>query len=69
MPKVYRVTVRPGVTEEQLTRLAVGVEIDGRMTAPASVRVLEQQPGRVVLEFVLHEAATARSATCVKQWP
>ena len=25
------------------------------MTAPASVRVLEQQPGRVVLEFVLHE--------------
>ena len=55
VPKVYRVTVRPGVTEEQLTRLAVGVEIDGRMTAPASVRVLEQQPGRVVLEFVLHE--------------
>ena len=49
VPKVYRVTVRPGVTEEQLTRLAVGVEIDGRMTAPASVRVLEQQPGRVVL--------------------
>ena len=45
VPKVYRVTVRPGVTEEQLTRLAVGVEIDGRMTAPASVRVLEQQPG------------------------
>ena len=57
VPKVYRVTVRPGVTEEQLTRLAVGVEIDGRMTAPASVRVLEQQPGRVVLEFVLHEVA------------
>ncbi len=55
VPKVYRVTVRPGVTEEQLTRLAVGVEIDGRMTAPAGVRVLEQQPGRVVLEFVLHE--------------
>ena len=55
VPKVYRVTVHPGVTEEQLTRLAVGVEIDGRMTAPASVRVLEQQPGRVVLEFVLHE--------------
>ena len=55
MPKVYRVTVRPGVTEAQLTRLSVGVEIDGRMTAPATIRVLEQQPGRVVLEFVLHE--------------
>ena len=55
VPKVYRVTVRPGVTEAQLTRLSVGVEIDGRMTAPATIRVLEQQPGRVVLEFVLHE--------------
>lgn len=55
VPKVYRVTVRPGVSEEQLTRLSVGVEIDGRVTAPATIRVLEQQPGRVVLEFVIHE--------------
>lgn len=55
VPKVYRVTVRPGITEEQLTHLSVGVEIDGRMTAPATVRVLEQQPGRVVLEFIIHE--------------
>lgn len=55
VPKVYRVTVRPGVTEEQLTRMSVGVEIEGRMTAPATIRVLEQQAGRVVLEFVLHE--------------
>ena len=55
VPKVYRVTVRPGVTEEQLTRMSVGIEIDGRMTAPATIRVLEQQQGRVVLEFVIHE--------------
>lgn len=55
VPKVYRVTVRPGVNEEQLTRLSVGVEIDGRMTLPATIRVLDQQPGRVVLEFVIHE--------------
>lgn len=53
--KTYRVTVRPSVTEEQLNRLAVGIELDGRMTAPAKVRVLEQQPGRVVLEMVLTE--------------
>lgn len=53
--KTYRVTVRPAVTEEQLNRLAVGIELDGRMTAPAKVRVLEQQPGRVVLEMVLTE--------------
>ncbi len=53
--KTYRVTVRPSVNEEQLTRMASGIEIDGRMTAPAKVKVLEQQPGRVVLEIVLYE--------------
>ena len=55
VPKIYRVTVRPGVNEEQLTRMSVGMEIDGHMTAPATIRVLEQQQGRVVLEFVIHE--------------
>lgn len=53
--KTYRVTVRPGVTEDQLTRMATGIEIDGRMTAPAKVKVLQQQAGRVVLEIVLYE--------------
>ena len=55
MAKTYRVTVRPQVTEEQLTRMSTGMVIDGRKTAPAKVRVLEQQPGRVVLEIVLYE--------------
>lgn len=53
--KTYRVTVRPAVTEDQLSRIALGIEIDGRKTAPAKVKVLEQQPGRVVLEIVLYE--------------
>ena len=55
VPKVYRVTVRPGVTEDQITQMSVGMVIDGRKTAPAGVRVLEQAPGRVVLEITLHE--------------
>lgn len=55
VPKVYRVTVRPGITEEQLTQMSVGMEIDGEKTMPANVRVLEQQQGRVVLEIVLQE--------------
>ncbi|WOC31049.1 MULTISPECIES: pseudouridine synthase [Caproicibacterium] len=55
VPKTYRVTVRPGVTEEQLTQLTVGIMIEGRKTAPAQVRVLHQESGRVVLEIVLHE--------------
>ncbi len=55
VPKTYRVTVRPSVTEEQLTQLAVGVMIDGQQTAPAEVKVVLQEPGRVVLEIVLYE--------------
>lgn len=55
VPKTYRVTVRPSITEDQLTQMAVGIEIEGRKTAPADVRVLSQEPGRVVLEMVLHE--------------
>lgn len=55
VPKTYRVTVRPGVTEEQLNRMAEGIVIDGRKTSPAEVRVLTQEPGRVVLQVVLHE--------------
>lgn len=55
VPKVYRVTVRPGVAEEQLAAIETGMVIDGRKTAPARVRVLSQEPGRVVLEIVLRE--------------
>ncbi len=53
--KTYRVTVRPDVTDEQTVRLSEGVEIDGRKTAPAVVRVLTKELGRVVMEIVIHE--------------
>ncbi|HEX2985562.1 MAG TPA: pseudouridine synthase [Caproiciproducens sp.] len=55
IPKTYRVTVRPSVTEDQLTQMSVGMMIDGRQTAPAKVNIILQQPGRVVLEIVLYE--------------
>ncbi len=53
--KTYRVTLRPGITEEQLIKFSTGIMLDGRMTAPAKARVLEQQPGRAVVEIVLYE--------------
>lgn len=53
--KVYRVTVRPKVDDVILHNLRTGIEIDGRMTAPAEVTVLAEEDNRVVLEFVLHE--------------
>lgn len=55
IPKTYRVTVRPDVTEDMLTAFATGMEIDGRITAPADAHIIEKQDNRVVLEIVLYE--------------
>ena len=55
VPKTYRVTVRPGVTSEQVDMLSTGIDLDGRMTAPAEVRVLSKEDDRAVLEIVLYE--------------
>ena len=32
-----------------------GIEIDGRMTAPASLRIIDKSEGRVVVEVILYE--------------
>lgn len=53
--KTYRVTVRPDINEDQLSRLTEGVEIDGVKTLPASVTVVSKEEGRVVLLLTIHE--------------
>lgn len=53
--KTYRVTVRPSVTEEQLVALANGIELDGKKTLPATVVVMTNEPGRVVLQMTIKE--------------
>jgi 23S rRNA pseudouridine2605 synthase len=55
VPKTYRVTVRPGITEQQITALSTGVVIDGRVTAPSEVHIIEKQEGRVVLSITIYE--------------
>ncbi len=55
VPKTYRVTIRPSINEEQITKLTTGIEIDGRMTMPSEVRVIEKKEGRVVLEIIIYE--------------
>lgn len=55
VPKTYRVTVRPSISEDQLTALTTGVIIDDRKTAPAEVRVVTKEENRVVLEIILYE--------------
>lgn len=60
--KLYRVTVRPRATEDQLARLASGVVLDdGTKTQPVVIHVVTEEtgtsdrPGRSVLEMTLHE--------------
>lgn len=54
--KMYRVTVRPDITDEQAAELSAGVRIGENVTTlPATVLVLEKQPGRVVLQITITE--------------
>lgn len=55
IPKKYRVTIKPDITEEQLAQFNTGMEIDGKMTMPADAWIILKQPGRVVVEITLYE--------------
>lgn len=54
--KLYRVSVRPRATEEQLVSLTSGVVLDGgEKTQPVAIHVVTDEPGRTVMEMTLHE--------------
>ncbi len=53
--KVYRVTVREKVSDEQLVKLCEGVVLDGRKTLPADVHIIDIGENRTVLNFVIVE--------------
>ena len=54
--KLYRVTVRPRASEDQLIRLTDGVVLDdGTRTLPAVIRVVADEPDRMVLEMTIRE--------------
>lgn len=55
VPKTYVVTLHPGITAAQAEQLSDGIELDGRMTAPADVRIVTQEEGRAVAEIILYE--------------
>ncbi len=55
IPKTYRVTIRPEITKEQATQFRNGIEIEGKMTAPADLRILETQENRTVVEVTIYE--------------
>ena len=54
--KLYRVTVHPRATEEQVVALSEGVVLDeGVRTQPAVINVVTDEPGRTVLEMTIKE--------------
>ena len=54
--KLYRVTVRPHATEQQVLQLTQGVTLDdGTITQPAVIQVVTDEPGRTVLEMTIRE--------------
>ena len=53
--KVYRVTVREKVSDEQVSELESGVVIDGERTMPCDVAVVTRDENRTVMRMVLYE--------------
>lgn len=53
--KTYRVSVKPVVEDYRIEELANGVMIDGKKTAPCTVKILEKQEDRMFLEFIIAE--------------
>lgn len=55
--KTYRVTVKGAVSNEQIDKMSIGIDIDddGRLTEPCDVFVIERKDDRTVLNFIIHE--------------
>ena len=53
--KIYRVTLRGPVNDEQRDKLSTGMVLDGRRTQPIELRVLLEEQDRTVLQLTLRE--------------
>lgn len=53
--KTYRATVKGKPGQKALKRLELGIEIEGRMTAPAKVRLLAEGKERSRVQIRIHE--------------
>ena len=53
--KTYRVTVEGTVDDEMLDKLCTGIDLDGKMTLPCDVFVIERRETRTVLNFIISE--------------
>ena len=55
VPKLYRVTLRSPMTDEQKLKFEEGILLDGRKTAPAEVHIVSSEAQRCVVEITLYE--------------
>jgi len=53
--KIYIVCAEGRISPEEIGKLEKGVHIDGGLTAPAKVKVLESRPQSSVLQIEIHE--------------
>jgi 23S rRNA pseudouridine2605 synthase len=53
--KTYRAKVSGRPSAEKLERLANGIEIEGRMTSPAHLKILKSVSQTTIIEIVIHE--------------
>ncbi len=53
--KTYRVSVKPGITDDQLTILTSSMMINGKKTLPADVRIINKEAEKTTLEIILYE--------------
>lgn len=55
IPKTYRVTVSGKVSEDHITSLTTGLMLEGRVTAPADVRIVSIKEDRTAMQITLYE--------------
>jgi 23S rRNA pseudouridine2605 synthase len=55
MEKTYRAYITGVLSKEKLARLRKGVEVDGRVTAPAFVEIIKQGERSATVEIRIHE--------------
>lgn len=53
--KTYEAVIRGILTEDQIVSLCRGVDIDGFITSPAKLDVIEERDSRSVIQIVIHE--------------
>lgn len=53
--KTYRVSVKPAITDDQITVLTSSMMINGKKTLPADVRIINKEEDKTSLEIILYE--------------